>query len=31
MTKSEYEVKYANRWSKSSFLGMSRSSYEGKH
>jgi len=28
MTKSEYEVKYANRWSSSGFLGMSRSSYE---
>jgi hypothetical protein len=28
MTKSEYEVKYANKWSSSGFLGMSRSSYE---
>jgi len=28
MTKSEYEVNYANRWSSSGFLGMSRSSYE---
>jgi len=28
MTKSEYEVKYANRRTSSGFLGMSRSSYE---
>jgi len=28
MTKSEYEMKYHNRWTSSGFLGMSRSSYE---